>query len=237
MEIKILNTYEEVSQKAKEIISLEIIRNKKLLLCAATGGSPTRAYELLAEDFIKQPQLFSELRIIKLDEWGGIPMEHPSTCEFYLQKHLIQPLKISQERYISFKSETKDPHEECKRIQNQIQKSTIDVCILGLGINGHIALNEPSEFLQPLAHVAKLSDKSLQHLMVSALKNKPTYGLTLGMAEILQSKLIIVLINGKQKRNIVKQFLSKKITNLVPASFLWLHPNVVCLIEQNAIGD
>jgi galactosamine-6-phosphate isomerase len=237
MKIDICDTYKDLSQKAKDIIVQEIKLNETLLLCAATGGSPTGTYDLLAIEYQENPGLFSKSRVFKLDEWGGIPMDSLGTCECYLQDHLIQPLKISESRYIGFNSNPEDPSKECDQIQERLnQQGPIDICILGLGMNGHLALNEPDLFLQPYCHVAKLSDTSLQHQMAAEMPVKPTYGLTLGMADILSSKMIIILINGTQKRAIVNKFLSQKITNSVPASFLWLHPNVVCLIEKDAIG-
>ncbi|HEX7412331.1 MAG TPA: galactosamine-6-phosphate isomerase [Bacteroidales bacterium] len=237
MEIEILATYKEISQRARDIIIQEIKKNKKLLLCAATGGSPTKTYELLGIEYEKQPGLFSHLQIIKLDEWGGIPMNHLATCESYLQTHLIQALQLSASRYISFNSNPPDPILECEKIQEKLNKAgPIDLCILGLGMNGHLALNEPADFLHPHCHIAELSAMSLEHSMISEMQIKPTYGLTLGMADILHSKMIIILINGHQKRSIVSEFLSKKITSSVPASFLWLHPNVICLIEKDAIA-
>ncbi len=236
MVIDILDTYQELSLKAKDIIVREINKNKKLLLCAATGGSPASTYELLGEEYLKRPKLFEQLRIIKLDEWGGIPMNHPATCESYLQTHLIQPLQIGESRYISFESSPSDPRLECEKIQEQLENAgPIDLCILGLGMNGHLALNEPAEFLQPHCHIAELSSMSLQHQMISEMEIKPAYGLTLGMADILQSKKILMLINGSQKRSIVNKFLSKNITSSLPASFLWLHPDVICLITKDAI--
>jgi galactosamine-6-phosphate isomerase len=235
MKIVIFDTYEELSQKAKEFIVQEIEQNEHLLLCTATGGSPTRTYELLGRESQVHPELFSKLRIVKLDEWGGIPMDHPTTCETYLQNSLIRPLQISGSRYIGFNSNPEDPKQECENIQEELyREGPIDLCILGLGMNGHLAFNEPADFLQPNCHIAKLSEMSLQHAMASEMLIKPTYGLTLGISDILHSKMIIILINGIQKKGIVKRFLSKKITSLVPASFLWLHPNVICLIEKEA---
>jgi len=238
MKIEILNTYGEVSRKAKDIIIQEIRKNKNLLLCTASGGSPTETYDLLGKEYQEQPELFDRLRIIKLDEWGGIPMYHPATCESYLQFHLIQPLQVSGSRYTGFNSKPDDPKLECEKIQEKLNKEgQIDLCILGLGMNGHLAFNEPADFLQSHCHIAELSAMSLQHPMASGMQIKPAYGLTLGMADILHSKMIIILINGPQKRTIVKQFLSGKISNLVPASFLWLHQNVICLIEKDAMEE
>lgn len=237
MKIEICNSYEEISRKAKDIIIENLSKQKDLLFCAATGGSPTRMYELLEEEYRVNPKLFSQMLAIKLDEWGGIPMEHAGTCESYLQKHMIRPLGITPDRYISLQSNLSDPEKECQRIQQILdEKGSIDICILGLGMNGHMALNEPDEFLTPHCHIAILSEQSLEHPMISGEGDKPTYGLTLGVADILQSKLIILLINGAKKREITKQLLSKQITNQLPASLLWLHTNVICLVDKEAAG-
>lgn len=79
MEIEIFDTCQELSQRAGNLIFREIEKNKRLLLCAATGDSPAEIYQRIAEKFQQQPDTFDQLRIIKLDEWGGIPMEHPGT--------------------------------------------------------------------------------------------------------------------------------------------------------------
>jgi galactosamine-6-phosphate isomerase len=235
MNISILESYEKISQLANSMIMSQLERNKKLLICAATGGSPTGTYRLMIEEYNKQPGLFSEISIIKLDEWGGIPMDDPGTCESYLRHNLIKPLNVPDSRYISFNSLAVDPNLECKRIQKAYDLyGSIDVCILGLGINGHIALNEPSDLLEPRAHVANLSDITLQHSMVHEMSRKPLFGLTLGMADILQSKMIILLISGASKKKITRKFLLGKLTTSLPASFLWLHSNVECLLDNEA---
>lgn len=236
MEIIVSDNYDKLSQRANAIIVEEISNKKNALLCAATGDSPTKTYELLANEYHHQPELFSQLNIIKLDEWGNIPMDNPNTCESYLQQHLIKPLQIPDSRYISFLSNPIDPQLECTRIQNKLSKhGTIDLCILGLGMNGHIALNEPAEFLKANCYVAELSDKTLQHPMAARMHRKPTFGLTLGMADILQSKKIILLIHGGHKKTITKEFLSRRITTSLPASLLLLHQNTICLVDREAM--
>jgi galactosamine-6-phosphate isomerase len=80
-----------------------------------------------------------------------------------------------------------------------------------------------------------LTAASMKHTMASEMQIKPSYGLTLGMADILQSKKILMLITGKEKRKMVNKFLSEKITTLLPASFLWLHPDVRCFIEKDTM--
>ena len=117
MKIEISNTLSELSLKAKNIIVQEIKNNKELLFCTAAGDSPAETYRLLSNEYKKQPGLFSHLRIIKLDEWGGIPIDNPATCESFLQTHLIKPLQIHDSRYIGFDSNPQDPDAECKKVK------------------------------------------------------------------------------------------------------------------------
>ena len=105
MRIEICQSYEALSLKAKEIVTSKLGQHKALTLCAATGGSPTRMYELLVEEASRQPELFSQFTVLKLDEWGGIPMDHPGTCESYLRNYFVGPLQIPEDRYIAFQSD------------------------------------------------------------------------------------------------------------------------------------
>jgi galactosamine-6-phosphate isomerase len=158
-------------------------------------------------------------------------MEHAGTCETYLQKHLIAPLQISNDRYFSFQSNPTDPEQECERVQSLLeQHGTIDLCVLGLGVNGHLAFNEPGEFLQPHCHVAKLTEASLGHSMAQDMDGVKLYGLTLGMSDILASKEILLLITGSSKVEITRRLLEGKISTYLPGSFLWLHQRVGVLV-------
>ncbi len=140
-----------------------------------------------------------------------------------------------QERYIAFDSQAADADAECKRIAAWLERNgPIDVCVLGLGINGHIGFNEPAEFLQPHAHVAKLIESSMQHAMVTHSKHRPTHGLTLGMADLLQSRQVLLLVSGEGKRTAMSGLLDGRIATDFPASFLALHPDVRILCDRAA---
>jgi galactosamine-6-phosphate isomerase len=233
MQITYCSSYREMSHVAATLVREALKEKPNLLLCTATGSSPEGLYEELAETAGVQKELFSQMRILKLDEWGGIPEKYPVTCEYFLRKKLLDPLEIPAERYISFASDPEDPVGECSRIRSKLKtEGPIDICILGLGANGHLALNEPAAKLEPFCHVASLTQESLQHPMIASLEQKPTYGLTLGMKDILDSRKIIMLVSGKGKKKIAEKFLEGKVTTVLPASFLWQHPQVECLIEQ-----
>jgi len=114
------------------------------------------------------------------------------------------------------------------------REGPIDVCVLGLGTNGHIAMNEPAASLKPTVHVAKLTAETLGHSMLASSKKIPSFGLTLGMTEILASREILLLVSGASKREPLQLFMRREITTLFPASFLWLHPNWTLLCDRAA---
>lgn len=236
MKIQYCNDYNAMSQLSCDSIVSDLRKRPRQLICMSTGNSPTGTYEKLASVFNKYPAFFNELIITKLDEWGGIDSMEPSSCESYIQEKVLHPLAIPQNRYISFKSNPVSPQKECDRIQIEIQeKGPIDICILGLGQNGHIGFNEPANTLTAHCHVAELTADSLNHQMINTLNKKPAYGLTLGMADILQSKKIILLLTGAKKKEVINKLLSKQITTNLPASFLWLHNQVECYIDANSV--
>lgn len=233
MNISRYDDYEVMSDVAASIIHGLLKEKRKLILCAATGNSPRGLYERLVHYHHHEPGIFDQLTVVKLDEWGGLPKNHPATCEHYLRNYLIGPLQIPAGRFLSFASDAQDHEQECKAVQHKLEKlGPIDICVLGLGSNGHIGFNEPASFLEPYCHVARLAPSSLKHTMVQAVDEKPIVGLTLGLKNILNSRRIILLITGDHKQHVTEELLKARIDTNLPASFLWLHPNVDCLIHS-----
>ncbi|HXD77114.1 MAG TPA: 6-phosphogluconolactonase, partial [Puia sp.] len=124
---------------------------------------------------------------------------------------------------------------EVGRFKQQLGPSgPIDICILGLGSNGHIAFNEPADALERFVHVAQLSPTSQQHGMVAGMDTAPEFGFTVGMTDIFRSKMILLLVSGASKKAVTARLLSGRVSTNLPASLLWLHGNTVCLLDQNA---
>jgi galactosamine-6-phosphate isomerase len=218
--------YEALSRQAAERIMATLRLKPKMLLCAAGGSTPLKTYQLLAANRVVERHKFDQLRLLKLDEWGGLELDDPGSCETQMRTYLIDPLGVEMSRYIGFNSNPADPEVESARIRSRLTaEGPIDLCILGLGANGHIGMNEPAQNLQPAAHVARLTEQSLGHSMLSNAKKRPAYGLTLGMAEILASREILLLVSGANKRQPLERLLRREITTEFPASFLWLHSN------------
>ena len=238
MRFDVYRDYEEMSRRAAEVIVGEVRRKPDLLLCAATGGTPTRTYELLGERAREERGLFGRLRVFKLDEWCGLEMDDPATCESYLRRHLIEPLGVSEDRYFGFRSNPLDAGEECRRVEKLLETvGPIDVCVLGLGVNGHLGFNEPGESLTPGAHVAALSESSMGHPMLREARGTVRYGLTLGIGDVMRSRSVLLLVNGGHKREAFGRLREGRVTTVFPASLLWAHGDVRCMCDRGAWGE
>ena len=230
---QVCDDLESVSRSAAQRVLHALTRKPDLLLCPASGFTPLRTYELLAEHAAEHADDFRSLRIVKLDEWGGLAPDDPGTCEAQIKTLVMTPLGVTADRFFGFNSNAADPQAECERIRRRFaSEGPIDLCVLGLGLNGHIAMNEPSSFLQAEAHVASLTESTLRHPMLADSRSKPGFGLTLGMAEILTSREILLLVSGTAKREPLRKLLRREIATNFPASFLWLHPNWTLLCDR-----
>jgi galactosamine-6-phosphate isomerase len=236
--LEVSDDAEALSARAAAFLAARFQAAPSMLFCAATGSTPTRTYERLVAMAPDRPGLFDRLRLLKLDEWGGLPPDDAGTCETYLQRHLAGPLGIPTERYFAFRSDAADPGAESLRVQRILAaEGPVDLCLLGLGLNGHLALNEPAEALQARAHVAPLDPGTREHPMIRHLGERPRFGLTLGMADILQAREILLLVNGSHKREVLQRLLAGGISTRLPASFLHLHPAVTLMCDRAALPD
>lgn len=221
---------EAIASLAALILTEELKKNPSLLLCAATGNSPVSLYKKLALEYGHSNGLFDNMRVIALDEWVGLDTPRGS-CDAYLREYLVEPLGISEERFLRFNAKAQNLDEECARLQVYLNnEGPIDLCVLGFGKNGHLGFNEPAARLQAHCHVANLAPKSRRHAMLKGAKTLPAQGLTLGMQDILSSNRILLIISGGGKEKAKNAFFTKKVQPQLPASFLWRHANVDCLV-------
>ena len=236
-QVFVQHDYEEMSLRAARYLHAKLRDKPDLLLCAATGGTPTRAYDLFARSW-HHAAAVSRVRVIKLDEWGGLPPDDPGTCEAYLRRHLLDPLGVTPERYTGFRADAPDPAAECERVAAALDDlGPPDVAVLGLGINGHLGFNEPASGLQAHPHVARLSAESLEHPMVRHAKGAELFGLTLGMGDILHARSVLLLVNGAHKRDALRRLITGPVATDFPASMLWLHADVTCFCDADAAED
>jgi len=233
--LQVCDDLESLSRNAAKRVFSALTQKPNLLLCPASGFTPLRTYELLAEYAAEHRDPFRSLCLVQLDEWGGLAPDDPGTCAAQIKTLVQAPLGVSADRYFGFSGNAADPTAECDRMRRLLaSEGPIDLCVLGLGMNGHLAMNEPAPFLQAEAHVASLTESTLRHPMLADSKSKPVFGLTLGMAEILTSREILLLVSGAAKREPLIRLLRREITTNFPASFLWLHPNWTLLCDRDS---
>jgi galactosamine-6-phosphate isomerase len=232
---RIAQDAEEAAQVAADLVLGELRRRPDLLLCVAAGSSPRRAYQLLGRAAQYEPALFGQLRVLAVDEWLGLRDGNPATCAADLRTHLLGPLGLPAERCQGFRTNSPDPEAECARVSEWLSRhGPIDVCVLGVGANGHLAMNEPAEQLCPHPHVAPLTPVSLQHPLLATCSEKPTHGLTLGMGDLLRSRKILLLACGPHKSAVLHRLRDPRVTTEFPVSFLWLHPDATVLADPEA---
>ena len=202
-----------------------------LLICLASGDTPTGTYALLAGEADR----LAHARFIQLDEWAGLDAGDAASCAAYLEKTVQGPLAVPPERWIGIQGDAPDASAECRQVAAALDDAgPIDLCILGLGLNGHLGLNEPAESLEPFCHVATLSTQSRGHPMLADTGGVVRQGLTLGLGDILRSRQILLLVSGDAKRAPMARLAERRVTPQLPASFLWLHGNAVCLCDEDA---
>ncbi len=230
--------YKALSRMAASLVLAELKKKPDLLICASAGGTPSGLYDLLVKASHRRPSLFESLRVLQIDEWLDVWSQDPASCRRDLQLKLIGPAGIHSARVFAFNGAAGDPPRECSRMARILEREgPIDICILGLGANGHVAMNEPGPFITEGVHVAKLARASQKHPLLRTVKRKPTHGLTLGMGDILRSRKILLLVSGPHKRAALARLVKGPITPLFPASLLLLHGAATVLCDSDAMSQ
>ncbi|MDH5610157.1 MAG: 6-phosphogluconolactonase, partial [Cyclobacteriaceae bacterium] len=202
MEIIKYASYEEMSEAAAQMMYGFIQDNQQLLFCPASGNSPRLAYKRLYEKMSVDIET-AGIKVISLDEWGGLDQEDPHCGAYQLNNQLIRPLSLNN--WFLFDGKKADQPEEIERAKRYVSHhGPIDLMVLGIGVNGHLGFNEPGAYLEPDIHKATLAQSSRGHQMVAGSDYTPEYGITLGMGAIMHTRKIIVVVNGSHKRDIMK---------------------------------
>lgn len=234
MRFVVLPDEDALSRRAAEAVWEAARAKPDLLLCLASGATPTATYARLAG----APERLAVARFVQLDEWAGLDADDPASCAHYLERTLFGPLAVAPARRIAFRGAAPDRAAECRRVEAALDAAGgIDLGILGLGRNGHLALNEPAESLDPFCHVATLAESSRAHPMLAGAAAPVREGLTLGLANILRARRLLLLVAGAAKRDPLARIARRRVTPALPASFLWLHPAALCLCDRAAAGD
>ena len=240
MNFIVCNNYEEISEKAAEIIA-ELVKSKpNCILGLATGSTPVGTYkELIAKN--KNGEIsFKNTVSYNLDEYYPISPENNQSYRYFMNENLFNHIDIPMENTHLLNGEAKDPDAECKAYDEAIKNAGgIDIQILGIGRNGHIAFNEPDEALIAPTHKTGLTADTIDanSRFFESTDLVPKFALTMGMASIFAARKIILLANGASKAQVISELRSDKITTSNPSTLLKLHPDVTIICDKEAFGE
>ncbi|GEO08855.1 glucosamine-6-phosphate deaminase [Segetibacter aerophilus] len=236
MKIFVSDSYEAMSKKAFAVLNERVKEQTTPLICTASGDSPAGLYRELVASVQKGEISVTDWNFVSLDEWVRMNENDEGSCRYHLNQQLFEPLKIAHEHICFFDGRSPEKQKECDKVENFIAANGgIDVAVIGLGLNGHVGMNEPGTSPELRSHIADIHPQT-QEVGQKYFKEKRslTKGLTLGIASLLDAKNVVLLVSGKRKAEIVKQVIEAEISTEIPATFLRDHPSFYIFLDADS---
>lgn len=239
MKIYAAKDYNDLSRKAANIISAQVIMKPDGVLGLATGSTPVGAYRQLVEWCEKGDLDFSRIRSVNLDEYKGLSGEHDQSYRYFMNHNLFDHVNIDKANTNVPNGLAEDAQAECSRYDHVIRElGGIDLQLLGIGGNGHIGFNEPCDVFEKGTHVVTLTEETRQSnaRFFASIDEVPTHALTMGIGSIMSAKKILLLASGAGKAKAVYDSCFGPVTPNVPASVLQLHSDVIVIADEDALS-
>ena len=238
MRVTIFKDERALAKTLAERIARDLAAKPDLVLGLPTGRTPIRLYHELGSMHAKGQADFSRATTFNLDEFLGIPPEHPGSYRAFMQEHLFSRVNLDPSRINVLHGTAADPNEECVRYDRAIDEAGgIDLQLLGIGTNGHIGFNEPARELASTTHrvMLKSSTRRSNAALFGGDPDKvPREALSMGMATILHARQIVMIATGKSKAGCIEKVVHGPITTKLPASFLQVHRDVELMLDEAA---
>ncbi len=197
-------------------------------LCLPTGNTPTPVYRRVAET-----TSLDGVTIFLLDEFGGLPKDDPGRCAAALTRDLLRPARDSPTLHVP-DVDAPDPEAAATRYGELIVEGGLDLAVVGLGSNGHVGMNEPGTTIDQPTRVVELAASTSEGARSYGATITPTWGITVGIAELMDAREVWVLVTGDHKTDILNRVLHGPVDPEAPASFLTEHHNCVFLVDESA---
>ena len=234
MNVRRFDSYDAMSRYAAFTLAAQIRQKPDSVLGLATGSTPIGLYDALVQIYQQGLISFRGVTTFNLDEYYGLPAEHPESYHSFMTKHLFSRVDIPAEQTHLMDGCTTDPTEECRRYEAAIAAAGgLDLQVLGIGFDGHIGFNEPGESFAVNCHLMELdpSTRAANARFFGGDPEKvPASALTMGLRCIMGARRVLLLCNGPEKHEILKQAISGPVSPSIPASILQLHPNTDVLL-------
>lgn len=232
--------YKDMSRKAANIISAQVIMKPNCVLGLATGSTPIGTYQQLIEWYKKGDLDFSEVTSVNLDEYKGLSPENDQSYRYFMNTNFFDHINIRKEYTYVPDGLEPDSDVACSEY-NQIIRSCggIDLQLLGLGNNGHIGFNEPGAAFEKETHCVDLTASTIEanKRFFATIDEVPKQAYTMGIKTIMQARKILLIASGEGKAAILKQALSGPVTPAVPASILQMHNDVTIVADEAALSE
>lgn len=239
MRIYQAHDYHEMSRKAANIISAQMIMKPDAVLGLATGSTPLGIYRQLIDWYHKGDLDFAEIRSVNLDEYKGLSADNPQSYAYFMRANLFSQVNIRPENIYIPNGLEEDIEKECLRYNSIIRGlGGIDLQLLGIGTNGHIGFNEPGEAFETETHCVRLSQDTIRAnaRFFDSMEDVPKHAYSTGIKNIMQAKSILLAASGEAKAEALYQALCGPISPAVPASILQLHNNVYIVADEGAFS-
>lgn len=231
-------TKEQMSKLAANIL-IDCVKNKPdAVLGLATGGTPEETYRMFRQNVKEKRVELSRMRTFNLDEYEGLGPNHPMSYHAYMKQHLFDPLQLRPSQCFLPKGDALNLEEEAQQYEELIQKyGGIDLQLLGIGENGHIAFNEPGTPFTSRTHVVELTPntRDINSRFFDKKEQVPYRAITMGLATIMEARKILLLANGERKQKAMTRFIEGEIAEDAPASILRKHRDVTIIADPPAL--
>ena len=231
--------YEELSNKAADIIGSLVVLKPDAVLGLATGSTPVGTYKQLIKGYEEGTYDFSQIKSVNLDEYKGLPGDHDQSYRYFMNTNLFDHVNIDKANTNVPKGIVDDGEAECERY-NQLIKDLggIDLQLLGIGGNAHIGFNEPCDEFVKGTHLVTLEEdtREANARFFSSIDEVPTQAYTMGIQNIMSAKKVLLLANGKAKAQAVYDTCFGPVKPQVPASILQLHEDCIVIADEDALS-
>ena len=236
MKIIFTEDYDELSEKAFEIMKDVVKINPYAVLGLATGTTPLGVYKRLIADHLKNGTSYKHIRAVNLDEYKGLPAIHPQSYAYFMRKNLFENIDIDLDNTYIENGTAEDESAECKRYDKLLKLLPRDLQLLGLGENGHIAFNEPNTPFDSTTHIVNLTESTIKanSRFFNDISDVPKQAFTMGMKSIMQAKKILILASGEIKAKAVYKTVKGEVNVNCPASILQKHPDCTLVVDKSA---
>ncbi|MBQ4339253.1 MAG: glucosamine-6-phosphate deaminase [Clostridia bacterium] len=235
MDVRIFKTEEEIGAAAGKMFCDFVNSKPDCVLGFATGATPVPTYSYMADQCDKGNVTFKDVKTFNLDEYCDLPKEHKNSFYMFMYDNLFSKVDLKPEN-IDFLDGNTDPEAESARYAASIEaKGGIDIQLLGIGRNGHIAFNEPADEFSGEAYKIKLTDSTIEANSIYFDDiAMPRYAMTMGIGSIMKAKKIIFIATGASKAQAVHDMIKGEVTPKCPASILQNHADVTVFLDEAA---